>query len=69
MVSLANAAVFMIAFYPQFVPSDRPLLPTTALFAAAQVALETTLYLALAAGAARAGSWFRKAKMRRASTR
>jgi threonine/homoserine/homoserine lactone efflux protein len=67
MVSLANpkAAVFMIAFYPQFVPSDRPLFATTALFAAAQVVLETALYLALAAGVARAGGWFRKTKIRR----
>jgi threonine/homoserine/homoserine lactone efflux protein len=67
MVSLANpkAAVFMVAFYPQFVPPDRPLLATTALFAAAQVALETALYLALAAGVARAGGWFRKTKIRR----
>jgi threonine/homoserine/homoserine lactone efflux protein len=67
MVSLANpkAAVFMIAFYPQFVPSDRPLFATTALFAVAQVVLETVLYLALAAGVARAGGWFRKTKIRR----
>jgi threonine/homoserine/homoserine lactone efflux protein len=67
MVSLANpkAAVFMIAFYPQFVPADRPLLATTALFAAAQVALETALYLALAAGVARAGGWLRKTRIRR----
>jgi threonine/homoserine/homoserine lactone efflux protein len=67
MVSLANpkAAVFMIAFYPQFVPPDRPLFATTALLAAAQVVLETALYLALAASVARAGGWFRKTKIRR----
>jgi threonine/homoserine/homoserine lactone efflux protein len=67
MVSLANpkAAVFMIAFYPQFVPSDQPLFATTAMFAVAQVVVETVLYLALAAGVARAGGWFRKAKIRR----
>jgi threonine/homoserine/homoserine lactone efflux protein len=66
-VSLANpkAAVFMIAFYPQFVPSDRPLFATTALFAAAQVVLESALYLALAAGVARAGGWFRRTTIRR----
>jgi threonine/homoserine/homoserine lactone efflux protein len=66
-VSLANpkAAVFMIAFYPQFVPSDRPLFATTALFDAAQVLLETALYLALAAGVARAGGWFRRTEIRR----
>ncbi|MGI5128240.1 LysE family translocator [Pseudonocardia sp. CA-107938] len=66
-VSLANpkAAVFMVAFYPQFVPADRPLFATTALFASAQVALETALYLALSAGVARAGGWFRRSTIRR----
>ncbi len=46
-VQLANpkAAVFMIAFYPQFVPADRPLFATTAVLALVQVALETVLYL------------------------
>ena len=55
-VQLANpkAAVFMIAFYPQFVPADRPLFVTTAWLALLQVVLETALYLALAAGVARA---------------
>lgn len=66
-VQLANpkAAVFMLAFYPQFVPADRPLFATTAALALLQVALETALYLALAAGVARAGSWFRRPKVRR----
>ena len=66
-VQLANpkAAVFMLAFYPQFVPADRPLFATTASLALFQVALETTLYLALAAGVARAGCWFRRPKVRR----
>ena len=38
-VQLANpkAAVFMIAFYPQFVPSDQPLFATTAVLALLQV--------------------------------
>lgn len=67
MVSLANpkAAVFMIVFYPQFVPPDRPLFATTALLAAAQVLLETAMYLTLAAGVAKAGGWFRQTKIRR----
>lgn len=41
-VQLANpkAAVFMFAFYPQFVPNDRPLLATTAMLAALQVVVE-----------------------------
>ncbi len=67
-VQLANpkAAVFMIAFYPQFVPADRPLVATTALLALLQVALETVLYLSLAAGVARAGAWFRRPRVRQA---
>jgi threonine/homoserine/homoserine lactone efflux protein len=67
LVQLANpkAAVFMIAFYPQFVPADRPLFATTAVLALAQVAVEIVLYLALAAGVARAGAWFRRPRVRR----
>jgi threonine/homoserine/homoserine lactone efflux protein len=66
-VQLANpkAAVFMLAFYPQFVPADRPLFATTAWLALVQVALETAFYLALAAGVARAGAWFRSPRVRR----
>jgi threonine/homoserine/homoserine lactone efflux protein len=65
-VQLANpkAAVFMVAFYPQFVPAGRPLFATTAVLALAQVALETVLYLSLAAGVARAGDWFRRPRVR-----
>lgn len=65
-VQLANpkAAVFMLAFYPQFVPVDRPLFATTAALALLQVLLETGLYLALAAGVARAGGWFRRPQVR-----
>lgn len=66
-VQLANpkAAVFMLAFYPQFVPADQPLFVTTAWLALVQVALETALYLALAAGVARAGRWLSRASVRR----
>jgi threonine/homoserine/homoserine lactone efflux protein len=66
-VQLANpkAAVFMIAFYPQFVPADGPVFTTTALLGLLQVTLETGLYLALAAGVARAGGWFRRPRIRR----
>jgi threonine/homoserine/homoserine lactone efflux protein len=66
-VMLANpkAAVFMIAFYPQFVPVDRPLFATTALLALLQVAIEIVLYLALAAAVGRAGAWFRRPVIRR----
>jgi threonine/homoserine/homoserine lactone efflux protein len=66
-VQLANpkAAVFMIAFYPQFVPSDGPVFATTAVLGLLQITLETGLYLALAAGVARAGAWFRRPRIRR----
>ena len=66
-VQLANpkAAVFMIAFYPQFVPADGPVFATTALLGLLQIILETGLYLALAAGVARAGAWFRRPRIRR----
>jgi threonine/homoserine/homoserine lactone efflux protein len=66
-VQLANpkAAVFMIAFYPQFVPVDGPVFVTTALLGLLQITLETVLYLGLAAGVARAGGWFRRPRVRR----
>ena len=66
-VQLANpkAAVFMIAFYPQFVPRGYPLFATTAWLALLQVALESVFYLSLAAGVARAGGWFTRRKVRR----
>ncbi len=56
LVMLANpkAAVFMIAFYPQFVPEGSPLLATTALLGTLQVGVETVLYLGLAAAVGRA---------------
>jgi threonine/homoserine/homoserine lactone efflux protein len=66
-VQLANpkAAVFMIAFYPQFVPAEGPVFTATALLGLLQVTVETVLYLALAAGVARAGAWFRRPRIRR----
>ena len=65
-VQLANpkAAVFMIAFYPQFVPADGPVFATTAVLGLLQITLETGLYLALAGGVARAGAWFRRPRIR-----
>jgi threonine/homoserine/homoserine lactone efflux protein len=66
-VQLANpkAAVFMIAFYPQFVPAEGPVFLTTAVLGLLQITIETGLYLALAAGVARAGTWFRRPAIRR----
>jgi threonine/homoserine/homoserine lactone efflux protein len=66
-VQLANpkAAVFMFAFYPQFVPQDGNVLGWTALLAAIQVTVEFALYMGFAALVGRASGWFRKAKIRR----
>jgi threonine/homoserine/homoserine lactone efflux protein len=66
-VQLANpkAAVFMFAFYPQFVPADQPLLQTTALLALLQVAVEICLYLGFALAVGRASVWFRQRRIRR----
>jgi threonine/homoserine/homoserine lactone efflux protein len=65
-VQLANpkAAVFMLAFYPQFVPADGPVFVTTAALGLLQITVETVLYLALAAVVARAGAWFRRPRIR-----
>jgi threonine/homoserine/homoserine lactone efflux protein len=67
LVQLANpkAAVFMFAFYPQFVPDQGPVLLWTAALALLQVVVETILYLGLAAAVGRASSWFRRPKIRR----
>jgi threonine/homoserine/homoserine lactone efflux protein len=67
LVQLANpkAAVFMIAFYPQFIPADRPLFATTAVLALLQVAIEIVIYLSLAAGVGRARTWFNRPAIRR----
>jgi len=66
-VQLANpkAAIFMVAFYPQFVPADRPLFATTAGLALVQVTIETAFYLTLAYGVGRAGAFFRRSEIRR----
>lgn len=67
LVQLANpkAAVFMFAFYPQFVPDDGPVLAWTAGLALLQVLVETVLYLGLAAAVGRASAWFGRPKIRR----
>jgi threonine/homoserine/homoserine lactone efflux protein len=66
-VMLANpkAAVFMIAFYPQFVPADQPLFASAAALGAVQVAVEILLYLGLAAAVGRARGWFSQPAVRR----
>jgi threonine/homoserine/homoserine lactone efflux protein len=54
--NLANpkAAVFMVAFFPQFIPHDYPVLPSTLLLASIQVTVEAVLYCTLAFAVARA---------------
>ena len=66
-VQLANpkAAIFMVAFYPQFVPADRPLFATTAGLALVQVTIETGFYLFLAYVFGRAGAVLRSSRVRR----
>jgi threonine/homoserine/homoserine lactone efflux protein len=58
--ALANpkVGVFYVALLPQFVPHGSPLLPTTLLLAAAQIALSCAWYLLLAAVVARARAAF-----------
>ena len=66
-VQLANPklAIFMVAFYPQFVPTDRPLFVTTAGLALLQVMIETVFYTGLAYVVGRAGATFRSSRVRR----
>jgi threonine/homoserine/homoserine lactone efflux protein len=67
LVQLANpkAAVFMFAFYPQFVPQDGAVLAWTAALAGLQVTVEIGLYLGFAAVVGRASGWFRRPRIRR----
>jgi len=67
LVNLANpkAAIFMFAFYPQFIHPGQPLLRTTAVLALIQVTVEVGLYLVLAASVGRVGAWFRRPRVRR----
>lgn len=65
-VQLANpkAAVFLFAFYPQFLPPQGPVLGPTIVLGAIQVAVETLLYLGLAAAVGSATTWFSRTKVR-----
>ena len=67
LVQLANpkAAVFLFALYPQFVPADGAVLAWTAALGLLQVAIETALYLGLAAVVGRASAWSRRPRVHR----
>ncbi|MGH3368157.1 MAG: LysE family translocator [Nocardioidaceae bacterium] len=67
LVQVANpkAAVFMFAFYPQFLPDEGSVLAWTAGLALLQVIVETALYVGLAAAVGLASYWFRRPKIRR----
>jgi threonine/homoserine/homoserine lactone efflux protein len=60
-----KAAVFTFAFYPQFIPSGYPLLPTAAGLGLLQVSIEIGFYLTFAAVVARARTWFARSRVRR----
>lgn len=67
MVQMANpkAAIFLLALYPQFVPPTMPLFQTAAILGLVQVAIESSLYIALGLGVHHAGEWFRRSAVRR----
>lgn len=66
-VQVANpkAAVFLFAFYPQFLPADGPVLLPSLTLGVIQTGVETVLYLALALVVGRAAAWFQRAAVRR----
>ena len=66
-VQLANpkAALFLFAFYPQFLPPTGPVLRESVTLGLIQVSVETVLYLGLAAVVGRAAAWFARTKVRR----
>ena len=66
MTNLANpkAAVFMVAFFPQFIPRGYPVLPTTVVLATLQITVETILYSSLAFGVGHARHLIDRASVR-----
>ena len=66
-VQLANpkAAIFLLAFYPQFLPRSGPVLGPTITLGLIQVGVETVLYLGLAAAVGSAAAWFSTTRVRR----
>ncbi len=66
-VQLANpkAAFFLMAFYPQFLPTEGPVLSATIALGLLQVTVETLLYLGLAGAVGWATGWFSRVAVRR----
>lgn len=66
-VQLANPkpAIFLFAFYPQFLPADGPVLLPAITLGAIQVSIETVLYLLLAFAVGSASAWFQRTAVRR----
>lgn len=67
LVQLANPkpAIFLFAFYPQFLPADGPVLIPSMTLGAIQVSIETVLYLGLAFAVGSASAWFQRTAVRR----
>jgi threonine/homoserine/homoserine lactone efflux protein len=67
LVQLANpkAAVFLFAFYPQFLPADTLTLSSAATLGLVQVMIELPLYLLLAGAVGSASRWFSRTGVRR----
>ncbi len=67
LVQLANpkAAIFLFAFYPQFLPAETLTLGSAATLGAIQVLIELPLYLLLAAAVGSASRWFSRTTVRR----
>ena len=67
LVQLANPkpAIFLFAFYPQFLPTDGPVLGPALVLGTIQVSIETALYLGLAFAVGRASAWFQRTVVRR----
>jgi len=61
----AKAAVFAVAFIPQFVPKGFALAPGIMILAAVQSVVSTSWYVTLIAGIGRAEKWLSQPKVRR----
>ena len=69
--NLANpkAMVFCLAFFPQFIPPDAPIVPVTIVLALIMVAIDTIWFTAIALTASKARGFFARSRVRRALDR